>query len=398
MSIITYDLDDVMISFLGAPDVLRLAQVSTHFASKLQSYCQTFKDVKDDFLKACDIGNLHIAQWVFNKWKRAYRIEQFRREELCECEECGHINKLKGSGRLFKTGEYGFELYPKSYQPSGSVNLRRHSDHEGKRTENGALYPADPAGYTNGIFTKSDVHDVGYASNMGGGGGGYASNIFTRSNLCNPSHDIRGVIDYTSIIGATGPSGPIGMFGETGRAGIRGDKGFDPFSPESFYRTYLHGQSDLPFKIACLNGNLQLAQWLLKVGLTESPTPIDIHSDDEKAFVWACGANRSDLARWLVSLSSLCGDIRTELIEKTWLENIFSVSHLKALKFLSVSIDYGLTLEQMCKVISSMSDNQNILEWKQGFEYVLAECRDLGLSLDSERIELICAHFDLNAS
>ena len=52
------------------------------------------------------------------------------------------------------------------------------------------------------------------------------------------------------------------------------------------------------FRQACMNGNLELAKWLLKV----NPN-IDISAKNEHAFRWACMNGHLELAKWLLEIN-----------------------------------------------------------------------------------------------
>jgi hypothetical protein len=53
-----------------------------------------------------------------------------------------------------------------------------------------------------------------------------------------------------------------------------------------------------PFRNACLNGHLHVAQWLLEV----SNQDIDISANNEEAFHLACSNGHLEVAKWLQSL------------------------------------------------------------------------------------------------
>ena len=56
------------------------------------------------------------------------------------------------------------------------------------------------------------------------------------------------------------------------------------------------------FLWSCENGHLEVAKWLVDLGMQKNFTPIDIHADDECAFRYSCKNGHLEVAKWLVDL------------------------------------------------------------------------------------------------
>ena len=69
----------------------------------------------------------------------------------------------------------------------------------------------------------------------------------------------------------------------------------------------IHELDDYAFLLACENGHLQLCQWLYSLG------NIDIHRDRDQAFRWACQNGNLQVCQWLYSLVNVdihgCNDL-----------------------------------------------------------------------------------------
>lgn len=84
----------------------------------------------------------------------------------------------------------------------------------------------------------------------------------------------------------------------------------------SRYHIIVNSNNNEAFKIACRNSNLNLVNWLVKTGL-ETNFPIDIHENDDAAFVNACLLQKFDLASLLVQIAKKNGSpIKKSLIKK----------------------------------------------------------------------------------
>lgn len=75
----------------------------------------------------------------------------------------------------------------------------------------------------------------------------------------------------------------------------------------------IHFSSELPFRMACANGNEEFAKWLYEISVSGyrdgenwlvAPGEIDIHAREEDAFVEAAIAGHETIARWLYSLGA----------------------------------------------------------------------------------------------
>lgn len=67
----------------------------------------------------------------------------------------------------------------------------------------------------------------------------------------------------------------------------------------------IHYDNDHAFIYSCLHGHLEIAQWLHKADA-------DIHAHDDQAFIYSCDYNRPRVAEWLCSL---CDEYYIEVVD-----------------------------------------------------------------------------------
>lgn len=78
----------------------------------------------------------------------------------------------------------------------------------------------------------------------------------------------------------------------------------------------IHTRNEHAFQLSCKNGYLEVAKWLIDLGMQKNFTPIDIHADDDLAFQWSCERNHLEVAKWL-----FCFGLKVKFTLRTYENN-----------------------------------------------------------------------------
>ena len=70
----------------------------------------------------------------------------------------------------------------------------------------------------------------------------------------------------------------------------------------AFQRTWKNIRYKSTFQWSCTNGQLEIAKWLVDLSMQKNFTPIDIHAHNEYAFRVSCYHGQLEIAKWLVNL------------------------------------------------------------------------------------------------
>ena len=70
------------------------------------------------------------------------------------------------------------------------------------------------------------------------------------------------------------------------------------------YNINIHNNHECPFRLACENGNLPVAQWLYETALKKGK-PINIHIYDDIAFRHAAKFGHLEVLKWLIKLGNI---------------------------------------------------------------------------------------------
>ena len=109
----------------------------------------------------------------------------------------------------------------------------------------------------------------------------------------------------------------------------------------------IHANNDRAFIRSCRQGHLNIAKWLIDLSRQADFTLIDIHSGGEEAFIESCSEGHLDVAKWLINLSREPGFTLIDI--HTWNEDAFTFSclggYLDVAKWLiDLSREPGFTL------------------------------------------------------
>lgn len=120
--------------------------------------------------------------------------------------------------------------------------------------------------------------------------------------------------------------------------------------------------NDKPFRYACENGHINIAKWLYNITLKKK---VNIHANNEYAFVIACINNHKELVEWLYDTTKrdLC-DININFIHDIILYRCCERGHLGILKWLHKKrmLNIQLYLEKPF-IISCMKNHYLLTKW-----------------------------------
>lgn len=391
MSIIHTDVDQIIFNHLTVPELLTLSEVSTYYYGLIRTYAQTFRKVRDNFILACESGNLHLAQYVAAEWDRAFLIKQLRDKGICVCKKCGFHNKVAPS-TLFD--------FPDYYR---STDLDTPELTEYVREMTACNKMADNYNWLHNVYRKG-VGTIG--QNKQNDVTNWNKNDLTIATfLSKPTFSIGTQSDYanknrgTSNPVTNSPSGDFyykgqpmrGCWGSTGERGPTGPA--EPtFSTEAYVTHFFRAYADLPFFTACINGHLDIAQWIWRTVRSHNQQ-IDVTAAQYYLLARVCAREKWDVARWLLTLDGM--DIKTIIkqIRAHWYHNIFDIGCIKTLEFLSVPLDYEKILLKMFEIgpIDSHMDQCNYV-----FDYIATKCEELGIVLDQSRFDKVMINLIFN--
>ena len=66
------------------------------------------------------------------------------------------------------------------------------------------------------------------------------------------------------------------------------------------YKIDIHDEFESAFGFSCLNGDFEIAKWLIDLGNNYGYGKIDIHADLECAFGYSCQYGHNEIAKWLI--------------------------------------------------------------------------------------------------
>ena len=75
----------------------------------------------------------------------------------------------------------------------------------------------------------------------------------------------------------------------------------------------IHADNEYAFRCSCLNGHINIALWLVKLGKSSGYTKIDIHANGERAFRCSCLNGHINIALWLVKLGESSGYTKIDI-------------------------------------------------------------------------------------
>jgi len=102
------------------------------------------------------------------------------------------------------------------------------------------------------------------------------------------------------------------------------------------------------FKVACSNGHLNLAQWLLTLNINS-----DIHYDKNLFFKLACSNGHLHIAKWLYSINE---NIDIRIYNDTCFKSACYYNYIEIIKWLAeLCSDYKLEITD--------KDNKHIIGW-----------------------------------
>src|SRR5437762_1626121 len=81
---------------------------------------------------------------------------------------------------------------------------------------------------------------------------------------------------------------------------MKGQLEFVKYLMSTYADINIHANDEFAFIYSCENGHLHIAQWLIN-----TYNDIEIHANHEQAFRWCCSYGHLHIAQWLISLVSL---------------------------------------------------------------------------------------------
>jgi ankyrin repeat protein len=94
-------------------------------------------------------------------------------------------------------------------------------------------------------------------------------------------------------------------------------------------KEYVNNRSEYKecaFRIACANGHLDLAKWLLSTERT-----INVNANNDAAFRWACAGNHLEVAKWLNAIND---DIDICALDNYVYRTTYAKNHYRTFKWL----------------------------------------------------------------
>jgi len=70
----------------------------------------------------------------------------------------------------------------------------------------------------------------------------------------------------------------------------------------------IHTNDEEAFIRSCSNGKIEVAKWLIEIS-KENGEEINIHRNKEKAFIWSCLYGQIEIAKWLMKISEENGEM-----------------------------------------------------------------------------------------
>ena len=133
-----------------------------------------------------------------------------------------------------------------------------------------------------------------------------------------------------------------------------------------------HANRDLLSRV-CEVGHLEMAQWLYQISM-EAKFPFDIHKDDEQIFRASCTYGHLEMAQWLYHLSiKINPPINIHINNDTAFQQSCARGHLKVAQWLyrlSIEINSPIDINNIQSVccISFTNSNIEVLKWLLQFE------------------------------
>lgn len=71
------------------------------------------------------------------------------------------------------------------------------------------------------------------------------------------------------------------------------------------------------FRKCCARGDLEMAKWLIRLGESDGYAKINIHAMNEYAFVFSCVYGHLEMAKWLIKLGESDGYTKINIFAQT---------------------------------------------------------------------------------